>query len=160
MRILAGQNGEVRRSPAQQIERLSAIGAAVLEAHDVAVTGQPQHGLIAEIDGGPVRNVVEQDGLCNALRERREVKFKAALRGPRIRGTGDQISVDRPGRGAGKRARQSRGVAASQAETERKRVAAEFVPGRGYQPSVSWGSSVRPSPVVAARTSPLTGRET
>jgi hypothetical protein len=97
--------------------------------------GQSQHRLIAEIDAGPVGNVVEHDRMRGALRERAEVKLQSALRRPRIIGAGNQISIDRPRRGSVQRVQQCACVAAGQAEADRKIPGpADFVPDRGHKP--------------------------
>src|SRR6202011_283592 len=98
MSILAGKNGETFRTPAQQIERLIAVRATVLQSDYVRMRGQSQHRVVAEIDAGPVGNVVERNRMRGAIRERAEVKLQAALRWPRIIRAGNQITVDRPRR--------------------------------------------------------------
>src|ERR1700716_4467264 len=60
--VLAGENGEAGGTPAQQFERLLPIIRTILEADDTGMIGQPQHRLIAEIDAGPVGNVVGMTG--------------------------------------------------------------------------------------------------
>src|SRR5665647_1250200 len=93
LRVLAGQHGEVLRTPAQQFAGLVAVRAAILEADDVGVGGQAQHRLVAEIDAGAVGNVVQRYWMRGAIGERAEVKLKSLLRRPRIIRAGNQIEA-------------------------------------------------------------------
>src|ERR1700686_299541 len=98
--ILAGENGESGGTPAQQIERLVAVRGAFLQSDDGGMPGEPQHRLVAEVDAGPVGNVVEHDRMRRAICERAEMKLQSMLRRPRIIRAGNQVSVDRPRRGS------------------------------------------------------------
>ena len=57
--VFAGQYGEAGRAPALQFNRLRADGAAVLQPDNVWVFCELQHRVIAEIDAGPVGDVVD-----------------------------------------------------------------------------------------------------
>src|SRR5216683_7080145 len=97
--------------------------------------GEPQYRLVTEIDAGPVGNVVEHHRVRGAIRERAEVKLKAALRWPRIIRAGNQVAVDRPRRRAVQRVQQCACVAAGQAEADRKILkSADYIPDREHQP--------------------------
>src|SRR6516162_7210239 len=61
MRVLAGQDPEVGRPAAQEIERLLALGAAILQADDVLVFGKLEQRVVTDIDRGTVGNVVKHD---------------------------------------------------------------------------------------------------
>ena len=133
--VLAGQDGEVLPPPAQQLARLATVRAAILQPDDVGMIGETQHRLVAEIDAGPVGNVVEQHRMAGAIGKRAEVQLQPALRRPRIRRTRDQVAVDRPCRRSIERVRKRARIAAGQAEENRKisRLAG-FVAHREHQP--------------------------
>ncbi len=61
LRVLAGQHAEAGRPPAQEIDRLFAVGGAILDADDVLVFGQLQERLVRKVDRGAVGDVVEHD---------------------------------------------------------------------------------------------------
>ena len=69
-RILPGQHREAIRPVPQQIERLRRIRRAILHADDVWKLRKPQHLLVAEIDAGSIRDVVDHDRLCRAVGQR------------------------------------------------------------------------------------------
>ena len=98
LRVLAGQNGEIRTRAGATDRATGRDRRAILQPDDVRMTGQPQHRLVAEIDAGPVGDVVDQDRMRGAIGERFEVQLQSALRGPRIIRARDQIAVDRPRR--------------------------------------------------------------
>src|SRR6266550_2108580 len=133
--VLAGENGEAGRAPAQEFERLLPLTTTILESDDIGMIGQPQHRLIAEIDAGPIGNVVEHDGVARAIGERTEVPLQALLRRPRVIWAGNQVSVDRPRRGSVQCVQQRACVAAGQAEADRKIPSpTDFVPHGEYKP--------------------------
>jgi hypothetical protein len=70
----------------QQLERLRAVGAAILQADDVGMRGQLQHRRVAEIDAGPVGNVVEHDRMGGAIGQCFEVQRIRAARAANNRG--------------------------------------------------------------------------
>ena len=99
------------------------------------MAGQPQHRLVAEVDAGPVGNVVEHDRVLGVIGERAEVKLQPSLRRPRVIWAGDQIRVDWPRRGSRQGFQQRACIAAGEAEAERKISApAGLVPDREYKP--------------------------
>jgi len=54
LRVLAGEHAKARRPPPQQVDRLRAVGAAILHAHDVRMFGKPQQRLVVDVDRGAV----------------------------------------------------------------------------------------------------------
>ena len=83
LRVLAGQDPKAGRPPAKQVDRLRAVGAAILQADDVRMLGELQQRLVGEVDRGPVGNVVEHDRPRGVIGERGEMLQQAALRRPR-----------------------------------------------------------------------------
>ena len=83
LRVLAGQYTKARRPPRQEIDRLRAIGAAILHADDVRMSGKLQQCLVVEIDRGAIGDVVEHDRPRGMVGERGEMLHEPALRRPR-----------------------------------------------------------------------------
>ena len=69
--------------PAQELDRLRAVGAAILDADDVRMFGESQQRLVGEVDRGPIGDVVEHERPRGVIGERFEMLHEAALRGPR-----------------------------------------------------------------------------
>ena len=78
-RILAGQHAKAGRSSGQKIDRLGAVGAAILHADDVRMPREFQQRLVGEVDRGPVGNVVEHDRPGSVVGESGEMLHEAAL---------------------------------------------------------------------------------
>src|SRR5689334_24783952 len=82
--ILAGQNLEARGPAAQEVERLVAVGATILQSNDVGMSGKLKQRVIGKIDSRPVGDVVEDDRKASTVGQRFKVVQKAALRWPRV----------------------------------------------------------------------------
>ena len=94
--VLTGQHCEVGRAAAQQVKRLCGVRRTILDADDVCTVGELQHRLVAEVDAGAIRDVVDQDGSRRAVSQRREMAEQSLLRWSSIVGAGNQIAVDGP----------------------------------------------------------------
>jgi hypothetical protein len=88
------------------------------------VFGEPQHGLVFEIDRSPVGNVVEHDRPRGVIRQRGEVLQQTALRRPCVVRAGDQVAVDRPVRRLVQRILHLQRAGARQPEADRQRASA------------------------------------
>jgi hypothetical protein len=120
LRVLARHDREARRPPADEIEALRRIGAAILDPDDGVEPGKLEQRLVGEIDAGPIGDVVDGDRLRRARRQRGEMLLQAGLRWPRVIRAGDEIAVDRPGRRLGESFHQLARVAAREAEEQRQ----------------------------------------
>ena len=61
LRIVAVQHPETRGTPGQQVDRLRAVGATILQADNVGMARQVQQGIVRDVDAGAVGDVVEHD---------------------------------------------------------------------------------------------------
>src|ERR1700722_13466764 len=95
-RILAGQDTKAGGPAPQQLDRLGAVGAAVLHADDVGVIGEFKQRAGLKRDRRAVGDVVKHDRPGGMVGKRSKVLREAALRGARVIGARDQITADRP----------------------------------------------------------------
>src|SRR5262249_51493125 len=124
LRVLAGQHAKTGGTKLEQIGRLRAVSAAVLEACDIRMPGKLKQGLVGEIDRGPIGDVVEHDRPRRVVGESGEMPKQAALRGPQVVWTRDQIAIDRPSCGLVKGLLHLAGRGAGQSEADRQVTAA------------------------------------
>ncbi len=77
--VFAGEHGKAFRTVGQQLQRLRHVAGGVLHADDVGQFRQPQQGVVAEIDRGPVRDVVDQNRAVGGFGDCREVLAQSVL---------------------------------------------------------------------------------